>query len=110
MTGHERPSISWPMVALAAVVLAATVAAPRFGASPGDVLAAVAAVTGFGALAYGRQAARQTNGVLDSRMDAAVQRGIAAALDGQPPVESGPAPAGGVSYGAGPAPAPYADR
>ena len=97
-------TLSWPFVVTLAIVLAATIAAPRFGASPGDVLAAIGAVAGGGALVYGRQAAKQTNGVLDGRIEAgteralarllpdyvdtAVQRGIAVALDEQPPAAS----------------------
>lgn len=99
--------MSWPAVAALAVIAAVFLAAPLLGIDIKEAGAALAAIIAAGGLRYSHQAAKQTNGVMDGRIeagteralarllpdyvDSAVQRGIAAALDGQPPASSSPA-------------------
>lgn len=84
-------SVTWPMVAMGALALALLLAGPRLGVDVDKALAAMAALLAAGGFSHSRTAARQTNGVLDERMRSAVARGIAEALDGQPPAAR-PAP------------------
>ena len=95
--------MGWPGVVSLALLVGGLLVAPRLGVDIKEAGVIVAGIIGAGGLHYGRQAAKQTNGQLDERiesgvrrvladelpaqLDDAVQRGIASALDGQPPAE-----------------------
>lgn len=101
--------VSWPAVAALAVLAALVVLGPRFGVDLKESGTALAAIIGAAGLHYGRQAAKQTNGMLDGRikdgvravlaeeLQPAVARGIAEALDAQPPAAYGRPVGGGAS-------------
>lgn len=100
--------ISWPMVATLALGLALLLVGPRLGVDVDKALPVLAGLLAAGGYQHSRTAARQTNGALDERMRAAVARGIAEALDGQPPAAqpARPAPADGTAW----YPPQYGDR
>ena len=81
----QTSGLGWPLASLGGVLIAAITAITVTGHDASDLinvlsilLSSAGAAGGIGAWVNSTKAARQTNGVLDGRMDAAVQRGIAA--------------------------------
>lgn len=70
--------MNWPTVAALALIAGVLLGGPALGVDVDKVTSALVAIIAAGGLHYGRQAAKQTNGALDGRMNAAVERGTAA--------------------------------